>query len=142
MEISDGIVINKCDGENVDKCHLAARNFRNALHFFPMPESGWAPKVMCYSGFYGTGIKEIWDMVYQYIDFVKANGYFDHRRNEQSKYWMYETINEHLRSSFYNDERIRRRLADEERLVLAGGKTSFAAAGELLDEYFKMLRGE
>ena len=33
MEISDGIVINKCDGENVDKCHLAARNFRNALHF-------------------------------------------------------------------------------------------------------------
>ena len=30
MEISDGIVINKCDGENVDKCHLAATNFRNA----------------------------------------------------------------------------------------------------------------
>ena len=140
MEISDGIVINKCDGENVDKCHLAARNFRNALHFFPKPESGWTPQVMCYSGFYGTGIKEIWDMVYRYIDFVKANGYFDHRRNEQSKYWMYETINEHLRSSFYNNEAIRARLADEERMVLAGGKTSFAAAGELLDAYFAELK--
>ena len=79
-------------------------------------------------------------MVYQYIDFVKANGYFDHRRNEQSKYWMYETINEHLRSSFYNNEAIRARLADEERLVLAGGKTSFAAAGELLDAYFAELK--
>ena len=43
MEISDGIVINKCDGNNVDKCHMAATNFRNALHFFPKPESGWLP---------------------------------------------------------------------------------------------------
>lgn len=140
MEISDGIVINKCDGENVDKCHLAARNFRNALHFFPKPESGWTPQVMCYSGFYGTGIKEIWDMVYRYVDFVKANGYFDHRRNEQSKYWMYETINEHLRSSFYNSRLIQQRLADVERMVLAGGKTSFAAAGELLDAYFAEMK--
>ena len=97
MEISDGIVINKCDGENVDKCQMAATNFRNALHFFPMPESGWLPKVLCYSGFYGYGIKEVWDMIYQYIDFVKQNGYFDYRRNEQAKYWMYETINEQLR---------------------------------------------
>ena len=61
MEICDGIVINKCDGDNVDKCHMAATNFRNALHFFPTPDSGWLPKVLCYSGFYGLGIKEVWD---------------------------------------------------------------------------------
>ena len=59
MEICDGIVINKCDGDNVDKCHMAARNFSNALHFFPKSESGWQPKVLCYSGFYGLGIKEV-----------------------------------------------------------------------------------
>ena len=136
MEISDGIVINKCDGENVDKCHLAARNFRNALHFFPAPESGWTPKVLCYSGFYGLGIKEVWDMIYGYFDFVKANGYFDYRRNEQSKYWMYESINEHLRGSFYNDPAIKARLKDAELSVLNGERTSFAAAKELLDMYF------
>lgn len=136
MEIADGIVINKCDGENVDKCHIAATNFRNALHFFPAPESGWLPKVLCYSGFYGIGIKEIWDMVYEYIDFVKHNGYFDYRRNEQSKYWMYESINERLRNSFYNNDIIRQRLKEAERAVLAGEKTSFAAAKDLLDIYF------
>ena len=38
--------------------------------------------------------------------FVKANGYFEQRRNEQAKYWMYESINEHLRDSFYNNETI------------------------------------
>ena len=137
MEISDGIVINKCDGENVERCQMAATNFRNALHFFPKPESGWLPKVLCYSGFYGTGVKEVWDMIYEYVDFVKHNGYFQYRRNEQSKYWMYETINEQLRNSFYHNADIKAMLKNAEQSVLAGEKTSFAAAGELLDFYFK-----
>jgi LAO/AO transport system kinase len=140
MEISDGIVINKCDGDNVDRCQMAATNFRNALHFFPMPESGWTPKVLCYSGFYGYGIKEVWDMIYQYIDFVKANGYFDYRRNEQAKYWMYESINEHLRLNFYNNPLIKSQLASAEQAVLAGQKTSFVAAQDLLDGYFSELK--
>ena len=140
MEISDGIVINKCDGDNVDRCQMAATNFRNALHFFPMPESGWLPKVMCYSGFYGTGVKEIWYMIYQNMDFVKANGYFDHRRNEQAKYWMYETINEHLRNSFYHDATVRAQLVEAEQAVLGGKKTSFVAAQDLLDMYFDRLK--
>ena len=137
MEISDGIVINKCDGDNVDRCQMAATNFRNALHFFPMPESGWTPKVLCYSGFYGTGVKEVWDMIYEYFDFVKANGYFDYRRNEQSKYWMYETINEQLRLNFYHNPRIREQLQLAEQSVLQGQKTSFVAAQDLLDVYYR-----
>ena len=140
MEISDGIVINKCDGDNVDRCHMAATNFRNALHFFPKPDSGWLPQVLCYSGFYGTGVKEIWDMIYEYIDFVKANGYFDYRRNEQSKYWMYESINEHLRLNFYNNPIIKAQLSPAEQTVLAGQKTSFVAAQDLLDMYFDLLK--
>ena len=137
MEIADGIIINKCDGNNVEKCQMAATSFRNALHFFPAPDSGWQPKVLCYSGFYGTGVKEVWDMVYEYIDFVKHNGYFDYRRNEQSKYWMYETINEQLRSNFYNNPDIQSHLLSSEQAVLGGMKTSFAAAKDLLDMYFK-----
>ena len=139
MEISDGMVIKKCDGDNVDRCQMAATNFRNALHFFPMPESGWTPKVLCYSGFYGTGVKEVWDMIYEYFDFVKTNGYFDYRRNEQAKYWMYETINEQLRLNFYNRPLIKSRLSAAEQSVLVGQKTSFVAAQDLLDEYFKNL---
>ena len=141
LEIADGIVINKCDGNNVDKCQMAATNFRNALHFFPMPDSGWLPKVLCYSGFYGTGVKEVWDMIYQYFDFVKANGYFEHRRNEQSKYWMYESINENLRNSFYNNSTIEALIPLAEKAVLRGEKTSFSAAGELLVHYFNLMKG-
>jgi LAO/AO transport system kinase len=95
--------------------------------------------VLCYSGFYGTGVKEIWDMIYEYVAFVKANGYFDYRRNEQAKYWMYESINEHLKTSFYNNKVIQSQLQEAEQAVLAGQKTSFVAAQNLLDLYFKNL---
>lgn len=136
MEMADGIVINKADGSNADKCELAASHFRNALHLFPMPESGWTPKVMTYSGFYALRIEPIWDMVYEYIDFVRANGYFEHRRAEQNKYWMYESINEALRSHFYNNHDISAQLAEHEQRIQDGSETSFTAANLLLKRYF------
>ena len=139
MEMADGIIINKCDGNNVDKCQLAATHFRNALHLFPLPESGWAPQVLTYSGFYGYGIKEIWDMVYSYLDFVKKNGYFDYRRAEQAKYWMYESINEQLMGNFYHNPTIADMLQAAEQGVLNGERTSFVAAKQLLDSYFALL---
>ncbi len=140
MEMADGIVINKCDGNNVEKCQLAASHFRNALHMFPMPESGWMPQVLTYSGFYGYGIKEVWDMIYQYIDFVRRNGYFEYRRREQSKYWMYESISENLRNGFFRNPTISDMLRAEELSVLEGRKTSFVAAKQLLDTYYKLMK--
>ncbi len=140
MEMADGIVINKADGSNIEKAQLAATQFRNALHLFPAPESGWTPQVLTYSGFYNIGVKEIWDMIYEYIAFVQDNGYFDYRRNEQSKYWMYESINEQLRDSFYQHPAIAPLFAEKEQAVLQGQLTSFVAAKELLDTYFRELR--
>ena len=140
MEMADGIVINKADGDNLERARLAATQFRNALHLFPAPESGWTPQVLTYSGFYNLGVKEVWDMVYKYIDFVKENGYFEYRRNEQSKYWMYETINEQLRDSFYHNSQIEAMLTGKENQVLQGNLTSFVAAKNLLDTYFAELK--
>ena len=140
MEMADGIVINKADGDNLERAKLAATQFRNALHLFPAPESGWTPQVLTYSGFYNIGVKEIWDMIYEYIDFVKTNGYFEYRRNEQSKYWMYETINEQLRDSFYHNPEIEAMLLEKEQQVLQGNLTSFIAAKSLLDTYFADLK--
>ena len=78
-------------------------------------------------------------MVYAYMDFVKKNGYFEHRRAEQAKYWMYESINENLRNSFYQNPTIETMLKAEERSVLAGEKTSFVAAKQLFDTYLALL---
>ena len=140
MEMADGIVINKADGNNIDKANLAASHFRNALHLFPVPESGVLPKVLCYSGFYDIGIDEVLEMVFDYIRQVKENGYFQYRRNEQSKYWMYESINEHLRNDFYYNPKVKDMLGDMSAKVLGGQVTSFVAAKKLLDTYYEQIK--
>ncbi len=137
MEMADGIAINKCDGSNIDKARVARTQFQNALHLFPAHESGWAPDVVTCSAVENTGIAEVWNMVENYVGFVKANHYFEHRRNSQSKYWMYESINEYLKNNFYQNAEIQKLLIKNEKRVLNNEISSFIAAKELLDAYFK-----
>lgn len=136
MELADGIVINKADGNNIEKAQLAQAQYRNALHLFPTPPSGWLPKVLTYSGYYNIGIPDIWEMVAEYTAFVKQNGYFEQRRREQSKYWMYETINEQLKNHFFKNPAIESELKMLEQKVLHGEISSFIAAKVVLDDYF------
>ena len=137
MEMADGIAINKADGDNIDRARLAQAQFRNALHLFPPTASGWMPEVLCYSGYYALGIDELWDMIDRYFAFVKENGYFERRRREQSRYWMFETINEQLRNHFYSNPEIEAMLKVGERRVLNNEISSFIAARDVIDYYFK-----
>jgi LAO/AO transport system kinase len=137
MEMADGIVVNKADGSNIEKANLAAAQYRSALHLFPLPASDWKPKVLTYSGYYQTGITEIWDMIDEYTAFIKDNGYFDFHRNSQAKYWMYESINEQLKNHFYQSPKIKKELAIKESQVLRSEISSFKAARQMLAMYFK-----
>lgn len=142
MEMADGIIINKADGDNVDKAQLAAAQFRNALHLFPPAASGWFPKVLTYSGYYNMGIKEIWDMVDEYMAFTKKNGYFEYKRREQAKYWMYESINDTLRDTFYNNPQVSAQLEATEKQVLANAITPFIAAKRMMDLFLGSISGK
>ena len=140
MEMADGIVINKCDGDNVERAKLAAAQFRSALHLFPTPPSGWGPKGLTYSGYYELGIDEVWKMIDEYFEFVHKNGYFEERRRQQEKYWMYETINEQLKRHFYTNPVIEEMLAAKKQMVLSARQSSFVAASDVLDYYFKNIK--
>ena len=123
MEMADGIIINKADGDNLEKAKLAAAQFRNALHLFPAPESGWSPKVLTYSGYYNLGIKEIWDMVGEYMEFTQKNGY----------------INDTLRETFYHNPAVEKMLNFTEQQVLNNEISSFVAAKRMMDLFLENL---
>lgn len=140
MEMADLMVITKADGENIHKAELAQTQFQGALRLFPVPESGWRPKVYTSSAVARTGLEEVWKGVEEYLDHIQKNGYFQHNRNRQNKYWMYESINEALRGSFYRDPAVEACIGAYEKRVLEDKISSFIAAKELLEIYFKDAR--
>lgn len=142
MEMADGIAINKCDGQNVEKAKLAKAQFQSALHLFPQSSSGWVPEVHTCSSIENTGIDFIWNMIERYLVHVKQTDFFNSHRNEQAKYWMYETINEKLKSGFYQNTKIKNLLAEYENKILTDKMTSFIAARELLGLYLSELTSE
>ncbi len=137
MEMADVITINKADGSNIEKAEMARVQYLNALHLFPPTDSGWKPKVLTCSAVEKKGISTIWDTISEYLDFVKSNGYFQHKRNEQSKFWMYETINDQLKSNFYQNKGIKEMADDYENKVLNEEISSFVAAKKMLDYYYQ-----
>ena len=136
MEMADLMVITKADGENIHKAELARTQFQGALRLFPVPESGWIPRVYTASSVTRAGLEEVWKGVEEYLQHVETNGYFQHNRNRQNKYWMYESINETLRNSFYRSSVIEEHIGDYEQRVLSDRMSSFIAAKELLELYF------
>jgi LAO/AO transport system kinase len=137
MEMADAIAINKADGSNMDRARLAQAEYKNALHLFPPSKSGWEPEVKTCSALHHKGIADIWKMVNDYVTHCKGNGFFDRNRLDQSSYWMFESVNDVLRTNFYHHPLIKKHLAEVLSQVAAETKSSFLAAQELLQMYYE-----
>jgi LAO/AO transport system kinase len=135
MEMADAIVINKADGDNINKAKLAKTEFNRALHLFPAKSSGWIPSVSTCSSMTKEGINEVWDNISNYMTLVKENHYFENKRQEQNQYWMLETINEQLKNNFYNLPEIIELLETNKKAVSNNELSPFSAAMQLLDKY-------
>ena len=128
-------MINKADGNNIQKARRAQAEFANALHLFPPSVSGWTPLVKTCSSLYNSGIEEVWEMVCEYQTVVSGNGHLDKMRQEQSKYWMYETIREGIYDQVFNDPSMQKELEKFEKSIAEGRMTSYMAAASILNKY-------
>ncbi len=135
MELADLVAVNKADGGNLGAAERACAEAQNALHFFPARESGWTPRAMTCSALTGTGIRELWDSVIEYVALTKADGWFEHARRAQQKRWLHAMIEYALRQRFETHPAVRHSLAALERDVADGRTSSFRAARMLLEMY-------
>ena len=133
MEMADMIAINKSDID-IDKSKLAAQQFRNDLHLFPMPDSGWTVPVVLCSAYSKLGLQEIWNNVLEYVAFTKKNGYFYQKRQEQNLRILDETIENTLKDRFYNAAGMEERLEQVRKDILENKVSAYAAAEKLVNE--------
>jgi len=132
MEMADAIFINKADGDNISKAKAAKVEYKNALHLFPPPDSGWSPVVDICSAQTGMGIETVWEHITSYIKATRSGGYFEHQRKQQFLQVLNETIDQALKQDFYGRRDIAQALAQCEKEVLAGNLSPYTAAALLL----------
>lgn len=137
MEMADAIFINKADGENEKNATRAQAEYKNALHLFPPTQSGWIPRVGTCSARTKTGIGKIWETISEYADFTRQNGYFEQRRREQKNLIMYKSINEGLKTDFYENPRVKKMLPALIAQLQADEISSYVAAQMITELYFQ-----
>jgi LAO/AO transport system kinase len=133
MEMADAIAINKADGDNIKQAKLAKVEFNRAMHLYPSKPSGWQPKVTLCSALKNEGITELWSLIEDYIKLTKNNHFFETNRKEQNKFWLLQTIEDRLKSDFFNTPKIKKELEIQLKLIDEAKTTPFAAADYLLN---------
>jgi LAO/AO transport system kinase len=132
MEMCDGMAITKCDGQNVTKALAARSEYQNALHLFPATPYNWSPRVIATSSVSKEGLPEVWNMITEFENLVRQNGWLFQNRKEQQKSWMESSIHARLMFDFYNHPAVKKELPIAENAVLEGRESPFAAAKRLI----------
>lgn len=136
MEMADAVVLNKADGDNINRVNLAMAELRSALHYFPPTESGWHPVCEACSSITKAGISKIDEMISEYVRFTKANGYFVKRRLTQSKQIMMNVVDQALHDHFYQQAEIKKLMTKVEVDLHKEKVSAYVAAQILLEKYF------
>ncbi|MGB7395072.1 MAG: methylmalonyl Co-A mutase-associated GTPase MeaB [Pricia sp.] len=135
VEMADAVVINKADGENRKAAQAAAEEFKRALHLYPPKENGWTPKVLTCSAQENEGIEDIWELITDYMERSRTTGHFRQKRQRQNKNWLYEAIEQRLKSDFFQNKSITAAIEESLPKVLAGTASPFRTAEELVGRF-------
>ncbi len=135
IEISDAIVVNKADGDNISKAKLAQGEYLTALHYIAPSTPGWKSQAFTCSALTGQGLPEIWKIIRKFKEVTSKNGFFDKRRNKQILSWVDSMIKEYLISNFYHNGEIKSAMPQVESNLLSGDITPTNAVEYLLNIY-------
>ncbi|NLY78834.1 MAG: methylmalonyl Co-A mutase-associated GTPase MeaB [Lysinibacillus sp.] len=134
MELADGIVVHKADGDNIEKAKKTVREYKQILHFLQPSTPGWESQSLAASSVDQTGLKEVWEMIVRFEKQMKASGYWDTRRHEQTSDWFYSMITDHLIDSFFGNQENKDKVKMLENEILQGKLTVTQGLSKLFNE--------
>ena len=135
MEMADGVVINKADGDNLKRAQRACSEFESALQLYPPKPNGWIPKVTTCSALNNEGILELWELILEFVRQNKASGAFVKNREDQNTFWFLQTVDDMLKSNFYQHPAVKAELEKLTKKVASNQISPFKAAELLLSGY-------
>lgn len=132
MEMADAIAITKADGDNIQNAKKASMEYKQALHLFPPTDTGWTPKVATCSSLVKDNIDGVWNIICEQQEWMQSRGLKKIKRQEQARYWLHESIEDKLKTNFYQKEGMGDKIAEMEDAVTQGKLTPHQATQKLL----------
>lgn len=135
MELADAIVVNKADGDNLERAKVTQGEYERMVEFIRPATEGWTTHAYRCSALKKTGLLELWAVMREFEKVTKKSGAFDNRRKRQIISWVHTMIDEHLHNLFYEDPVIKGRLPEVKAAVLAGVLSPSQAVAELIKTF-------
>ncbi len=132
LEVADAIVVNKADGDNINRAKLAKRQYETALHLVAPSSPNWTVPVMTCSALEEKGLTDVWETITSHKKIMTATGELDKKRQDQSMSWMWFLVNEGLERWFYQHDEIKKLLPRVKKDVEDGRVAPTRAADELV----------
>ena len=135
MELADAIVVNKADGDNLERAKVTQGEYERMVEFIRPATEGWKTHAYRCSALKKTGLLELWAVMREFEKVTKQSGAFENRRQRQIIAWVKTMIDEHLHNLFYEDPVIKGRLPEVRAAVLAGVVSPSQAVAELIKTF-------
>lgn len=100
MELADLLVVNKADGDNLQRARLACAELRRVLGLLQPATPGWKTRCITASALQPDTLEDLWRRIEQFWQQVKQSGYLDQRRRQQTVAWLHALIHEELQQRF------------------------------------------
>jgi LAO/AO transport system kinase len=117
IELADGVVINKAEGDYAQKAQQTKVAYQNALHLLSQNIPDIITKVLTASALNNIGISDVWDEITNYIRIVRNNGYFEKRRKKQLLDWFNSLLNEALMNKILNNQIVKQNIQNAEKEI-------------------------
>ena len=137
MEMADGVVIHKADGENFSSAKKAKSSYENALHLFPLGENNWSTPVMTASSLTKEGLSEIWETIQKYASQMQLSGFWESNRASQRLNWLDENLQFLLGKFFMEHEQVQELLRKNRARVENGELSPLSLARDLITTFFQ-----
>ncbi|HNQ43493.1 MAG TPA: methylmalonyl Co-A mutase-associated GTPase MeaB, partial [Candidatus Cloacimonadota bacterium] len=135
MELTDLIVVNKADGDNILAAEKAAGEYNHVLHLMRPATEHWTTKAITCSALYALKLEEIWEIIQKFLTLTNESGSFQKRRRGQIATWFENLLHEAVLGRFYQNENIRDLLPQIRQLVESGQLPVVYAVSKLIGEY-------
>jgi LAO/AO transport system kinase len=135
MEMADGLVIHKADGDNLDLAKHAKVAYQNALHLLPESDKNWHPTVILASSISGLGLEDTWGLIQRYEEKMKEIGFWESNRAAQRLSWLDDQIHELVTQAFYKNPMVHELLVNEKAKVQSGELNPGTLAKSLIQRF-------